>query len=108
MGTRVHQSAGAAPPTSAWSTSRVDAPKVSKDPFLLILGQSQDYPVQIESSRETSTASSTASTWVNLDSDVSRQEWLGNGGSASHPTDLQAKNKQLEKTVTSLQAQLTP
>ena len=45
-GTRVCRSAGAAPPTFVRSS---DAPKVSKDPFLLILGQSEDYPVEVES-----------------------------------------------------------
>ena len=74
---------------------------------MLIPGQSQDYPVETESSRETSPAGSTASTWVNLDSDSSRQEGSGDNGFASKPADMQAKIKQLEKTVAAFQAQLT-
>ena len=74
---------------------------------MLIPGQSQDYPVEIESSRETSPAGSTPSTWVNFDSDSSRQEGLGDNTSVSKPAEMQEKIKQLEKTVAALQAQLT-
>ena len=105
MGTRVRRSAGAAPPASPRS-SHVDSPKVSKDPFLLIPGQSEDYPVEVESSREPCPASSAASTWVNLDSDSSQQEGSSEVRSSAKPTDMQAKIKQLEKTFAALQAQL--
>ena len=71
---------------------------MSKDPFLLILGQSEDYPVEVESSTEPSPASSTASTWVNLDSDSSQQGGSGKVRSSAQSSDMQEKIKQLEKT----------
>ena len=77
---------------------------VPDDPFLLIPGQSQDYLVEISSSREPSPVVSSTSSWINLDSDSS-----GLGGYGSNGTqDVSMKKKllQLEKTVASLQAQL--
>ena len=88
---------GATPPPSSRSSAPIQAPKVSEDPFLLVPGKSQDYPVEIIFSRETSPAGSTASTWVNLDSNSSRQERSGNNGSVSKPAEMQAKIKQLRE-----------
>ena len=95
------------PPPSTRKSASSKAPKVSDEPFLLILGQSQDFPVEIASSRETSPVGSAASTWVNLDSDFSQQEVSGSNGADSKSADMQAKNRQLEKTVAALQAQLS-
>ena len=60
--------------------------------------------MEIASSREASPAGSTTSSWINLHSDSSKR-----GGSRSNgfqSIDMKEKLKQLEKAVSSLQAQL--
>ena len=94
------------PSISARQTSKTTASsaKVSEDPFLLIRGQSQDYLVEITSSRETSPAGSKASPWINLDSDSSEKG--GSGSNVSQNISMQEKLRHLEKSVASLQPQL--
>ena len=60
--------------------------------------------MEIVSSRETSSAGSTASSWINLYSESSKQG--GSRSNGSQTVHIQAKIRQLEKTVAALQAQL--
>ena len=96
MGIRVW-SPRSIPPISTHQAAKSTTSKVSDDPFLLIPGQSQDYPVEIASSRETSSADSTASSWINLDSGSSKQ-----GGSRSNGNLVEA----LSREATVLQSHL--
>ena len=75
------------------------------DPFLLIPGQSADYPVEIPSSWEPSPADSSASSWINLVSDSSRPSGSGRE-KVSQETLFQEKLKSLKQVVATLQAQL--
>ena len=99
-------STGSVPPISTHQSAKPTAANVSDDPSLLVPGQSQDYSMEIVSSRKTSPAGSMASSWVNLDSDSSKQGGSGSNGSHTKAVDMQAKIRQLEKTVPTLQAQL--
>ena len=80
-------------------------PDASDDPWLPIPGQSKDFPVEIPLSREHSPVESTTSSWVNLDSHSSRPSGSGRER-ASAEASVQEKLKQLEWTVSTLQAQL--
>ena len=79
--------------------------KVPDDPFLLILGQSAEVPIEIPSSRKPSPVGSSSLSWVNLDSDSPRPSRSG-VVQVPQEASIQEKLKTLERRVTSLQAQL--
>ena len=83
--------------TKSSKPSASSGPNVSDDPFPLILGLSEDYPVEINSFRKLSPVEPSTSSWVNLDSN-SRPSRSGREG-ISKEVSVQEKLRALEQTV---------